>query len=64
MCVLVLVCVPGGSRSLLKLSQLVVDGKPGKYWQAVSEVEWYWGMFSAENNGRTATVQGDVLTKE
>ena len=36
--VLVLVCVPGGSSGLLKLSQPGSCWKPGKYW------ERYWGI--------------------
>ena len=36
-------------------------------WQvlgAVSEAVRYWGIFFAENIGSTATVQGDILSKE
>ena len=54
-CVVRLVCVPGAG-GLLKLSQPGRNWQAGRSWQAgkcwmVSEVEWYWGMFSAENNG-------------
>ena len=49
---------PAGSRGLLKLSQ------SGRNWQAVSETSWCWGMFSAENNGRTATAILDNLYRK
>ena len=49
---------PVGSRGLLKLSQV------GRNWQAVSEGEWYWGMFSAENIGRTAMAIFDNLYRK
>ena len=52
------VCVPGGSRSLLKLSQA------GKCWDVGRSWERCWGIFFSENNGRTAMVQGDILILE
>ena len=62
-CVVRLVCVPGGSRSLLKLSQPGSYWQAGKYWE-VPEAERYWGFFFSENIGRTAAVQGVILPKE
>ena len=51
---LVVVCVfPVGSKGLLKLSQAGRSWQAGKYWK------WCWGMFFAENNGRTAAATFD-----
>ena len=63
MCVVRLVCVPGEQEfvKIFTAWQILAN------WQemgAVSEAERYWGMFFAENNGRTATVQGDILSEE
>ena len=62
------VCVSGGKQRLVKtftawkiLASLENTGKPGKYWQTVSEAERYWGICFSENNGRTAVVQGDAV---
>ena len=57
-------CVPGGSRGLLKLSQPGRNWQAGRSWQAgkcwmVSEVEWYWGFFFSENIGSPAMVTFD-----
>ena len=57
-------CVPGGSRGLLKLSQVGSYWKPGKYWQTVSEVERCWGFFCRKNNGRTAMATFDNLYRK
>ena len=57
-------CVPGGGVCLWEPGGLLKLSQPGRNWQTVSEAERYWGIFFAENIGRTAVVQGDVLKKE
>ena len=54
------VCLEGG-RGLLKLSQPGSCWQAGKYWELVSEAERCWGMFFAENIGRTAVAIFDNL---
>lgn len=45
-------CVCAGSRGLLKLSQAGRCWLAGRNWEAVSEAERCWGMFSQKNIGR------------
>ena len=51
MCPCAGVCVSGGSRRLLKLSQHGSYWQAGSSWQAGKYWERYWGIFFAENNG-------------
>ena len=57
-------CVYGGEQELVKI---FTDRQMMASWQvleAVSEEERYWGMFSAENNGRTAMATFDNLYRK
>lgn len=73
------VCVSGGEQGLVKTftdrqmmaSWQVLEAVSEAVRQAVrcigeavSKAKRCWGFFSAENNGRTAMVQGDILPLE